>query len=195
MLGACLLLGVGISACDDDIIPPSSPALEAFSVVIVANAASTAAVVDQVFEFASGAALAPGLAGVPTTVTFTSGDAFSIGAGGNTATGAMSFGSCVFTVEASSILPELPVSTVVIVDPCSLTVASTGTITTGDSGEGTVTLRLSDDVSSSNDASIGVTIVGDDITVTVDDNTMLTGTVDGPLTGGTGGTGGTGTTG
>ncbi|TWO72314.1 hypothetical protein FN976_06315 [Caenimonas sedimenti] len=50
---------------------------------------------------------------------------FNLDANGGTASGTMSFGSCVFTVSTSTI-PSLPAGTVVRVDPCTINVDTSG---------------------------------------------------------------------
>jgi hypothetical protein len=67
----------------------------------------------------------------PTTVSFTSSSAtpsFAITNGGKTATGTTTFGSCIFTVTASTFPPESPLAAgkVVKVNPCSLTASTSG---------------------------------------------------------------------
>lgn len=56
--------------------------------------------------------------------------AFAITNGGGTATGAVTFGSCIFTVKTSNI-PTLPVGTVMKIDPCTLTVNTSGLTANG----------------------------------------------------------------
>lgn len=67
----------------------------------------------------------------PTTVSFTSSSAtpaFAITSGGATATGTTTFGSCIFTVTASTFGPTSPLALgkVVRVNPCSLTASTSG---------------------------------------------------------------------
>lgn len=72
----------------------------------------------------------------PTTVSFTSSGAtpaFAITNGGATASGTTSFGSCIFTVTASTFGPTSPLALgkVVRVNPCSLTASTSGAISDG----------------------------------------------------------------
>jgi hypothetical protein len=55
---------------------------------------------------------------------------FSIGNGGGSATGSMSFGSCIFEVAASN-LPGVPAGTRLTVNPCLVNIATGGLRATG----------------------------------------------------------------
>ena len=74
-------------------------------------------------------------------------------------------------------------------DPCSITYATTATIQSGGTGSGTVTMRLGNNASADVLATYGVTISGNNITITRNGVTVVTGTIGGGFTGGTGGTG------
>jgi hypothetical protein len=104
--------------------------------VAMAVNASTGAVITQTFNgdplvFAAGINAGgmniPGPATLTITDTGGNTQSFSIsGAGGVTATGAMSYGSCKFTITASSI-PGLVVGTTYTIATCNLEVTSSGT--------------------------------------------------------------------
>ena len=109
------------------------------------GAAATAAVSGQTFAFASGVAALGTTAS--TTVALTSGAAgapakFDIASGTGKATGALTYGSCIFTVAAGSTIPSLPAGTVVTVNPCTLGVATTGLAANDVPQNGSATLTL-----------------------------------------------------
>ena len=93
------------------------------------TASVAAAVVNQPFTFAGGV---PDFGTTtPTTLAFTSATAtpaFAIKAGGLTASGRTTFGSCIFTITASTFPAgsKLAVGEEVRVNPCSLNVATSG---------------------------------------------------------------------
>lgn len=99
---------------------PSNPVASNLSVPL--TAANAAAVSGKAFSF-PGAVPALGTTAA-TTVTIT-GSTFSIGSGGGTATGNMTYASCIFTVLTSSI-PTIAVGQVITVNPCTLNVATQG---------------------------------------------------------------------
>jgi hypothetical protein len=104
--------------------------------VAMAVNATTGAVITQTFNgdplvFASGINAGgmsiPGPATLTITDTGGSTQSFSIsGAGGVTATGAMSYGSCKFTITASTI-PGVVVGTTYTITTCNLEVTASGT--------------------------------------------------------------------
>lgn len=105
---------------------------------MAALAPATAGATPTVATFANGFSGTDGTAGATpvaltgaTTVAFTSSSAtpaFAITNGGNTATGNTTFGSCIFTVTASTFPPESPLAMgkVVKVNPCSMTASTNG---------------------------------------------------------------------
>lgn len=95
----------------------------------------------QSYTFPNGASINPALTGQATTLTFnsvsgTSGN-FSLGAGGNTATGNITIGSCIFTVTNSSI-PGLAVGTVITFNPCNLRISFSDIVVGGSEQVGDV---------------------------------------------------------
>jgi hypothetical protein len=90
------------------------------------TSASVAAVAGQGFTFQNGVTNF-GTAS-PTTVTLNSASSFSVASAEGTASGNLAFGSCIFTVTASTfpVGSRLALGQVVTVHPCSITVATAG---------------------------------------------------------------------
>ena len=154
-----------------------SPLTSTTNIAAPVVASTTAAVVNTPFAFPSGV---PSLGTTSaTTVAFTStGDtpAFSIGSGGAVATGATRFGSCIFTVTASTFPPGFPLSTgqVVTVQPCSLNVVTAGGLANGSSALRNVSLVLGTTLSTSTPLSV---IIAPDGKVTINNIVVGTATV------------------
>ena len=127
------------------------------------GAAATAAVSGQTFAFPSGAAVLGTTAS--TTVKLTSGATgspaqFEIASGAGKATGALTYGSCIFTVAAGSTIPSLPAGTVVTVNPCTLGVATAGLIANSVPQNGAATLTLGTVSSNSFPLIVSITAAG-----------------------------------
>ncbi|WP_298933759.1 hypothetical protein [uncultured Ramlibacter sp.] len=110
---------------------------------VAVNPAVADAVANVPFSFESGV---PdfGTTG-PTTLTFRAGSAFTIGAAGGAATGATTFGSCIFTFGASSFTEPgspLTVGSSVRINPCSITIETVGTAANNVAVPAAVRLRL-----------------------------------------------------
>ena len=123
------------------------------------GAALINAVTGKTFSFPSSTGVtALGTTG-PTTVSF-AGQSFSIAqTGSGTASGTMTYGSCIFTVTSST-LPALPVGTVKTVNPCSLDVNTAGQ-GTGSSQQRPVTLILGTITSDPTTVAVLVTAQGE----------------------------------
>lgn len=124
----------------------------------------TSAVVQTPFTFPSGVASFGTSA--PTTVTFTSTaatPAFTVTSGSNTASGTTTFGSCIFTVTASTFPADSPLATgkVITVNPCTLTVDTSGTAADGTPDTVAGTLVLGTIASDGANVSIAVSPSGD----------------------------------
>ena len=109
---------------------PVSTTIATSNVTADVTAINNAAVVNQPFTFAAGLPVELGTT-TATDVAFTSTDAsptFAISAGGATATGTTTFGSCIFTITASTfpVGSKLAVGQSVRVNPCQLKVATSG---------------------------------------------------------------------
>lgn len=103
------------------------------------------AVASQPFAFANGVPDFGTTA--PTTVTLAGTSAaptFAIASGGSTASGALSIGSCIFTVTSSTFPSTSPLrqGAVITVNPCTLKVATLGAIANGGTVDRNVTLVL-----------------------------------------------------
>lgn len=112
---------------------------------VATSATIAGAVANTPFSFDTGVA-ALGTTGA-TTVQFTSATAtpaFNIASGGNTATGNTTFGSCIFAVTSSSFPAghSLAVGQTVTVNPCSLSVRTTGAVANGQATSRSVALLL-----------------------------------------------------
>lgn len=83
----------------------------------------------------------------PTTLVFSGTSAtpdFSISSDGNTATGTTTFGSCHFTIQHSAFPKRSPLAEgqVIVIDPCTLAVKTSGAPANGTAGTRSVTLTL-----------------------------------------------------
>jgi hypothetical protein len=175
-------------AAADTVVPLTSATVA--SLVPAAGAPPIVATFNSGF---SGTNTKPGAGGAPvdlkgvTTLTFTApatGTApppFTITNGGGTAHGTTTFGSCIFTVTDSTVT-DLPVGTVLTVNPCTLTVPTNGDPANGIPTTQNSTLLLGSTTSSS--IPLAVTI---DSSGTVTIGSTPAGTV--PTTVLTGGTG------
>jgi hypothetical protein len=132
-----------LSACggggDDGVLVASA------DVSVPVNATATGAVVNTPFTYPSGVSELGTSAA--TTVTFTNTattPAFSISSGGSTATGVTTFGSCIFTVSASTFPASHPLAAgkTVTVNPCNLNVAVKGVVANGVATTRSVALLL-----------------------------------------------------
>lgn len=130
---------------------------------VPANATVVAAVAGTSFAFPSGVA-ALGTTG-ETTVAFSGTAAapgFGVSSGGNTASGTASFGSCIFVVTSSSFPPGHALSRgqTVTVNPCSLSVNTTGAVANGTQVSRNVALVLGASASANSPVTVGVTASG-----------------------------------
>ncbi|MBC5765342.1 hypothetical protein [Ramlibacter albus] len=132
----------------------------ASNTTLATNSTVAAAVVATPFSFPSGV---PALGTTAaTTVTFTStstAPAFNISeAGGRTATGTTSFGSCIFAVTASTFPAGHPLALgqTVTVNPCNLSVGTTGAVANGVATSRSIALLLGAAASSGQSATVNV---------------------------------------
>lgn len=158
---AAIFGAVVVAACGGG---GGDPILVASADTTLATSASTAAaVVNTPFSFDSGVA-ALGTTGA-TTLQFTSTattPAFNIASGGNTATGATTFGSCIFAVSSSSFPAghSLAAGQTVTVNPCSLSVKTTGAVANGQATSRSVALLLGAAASAGATVTVAVTAGG-----------------------------------
>lgn len=172
---AALVAGCGGGSGD-------SPKLVTADATVAVNSTTSAALTQTAFTFPSGV---PELGTTAdTSLTFTSSSAtpaFAIKSGGNTATGTTTFGSCHFTVTASTFPADHPlaVGKTVVVDPCSAKVDSSGVAANGVAVTRSASLLLGKAASSGTSITISVNPGG---TLTL--NGVSAGTVTlAPLTG------------
>ena len=155
-------------------------AFVARSTAVTVNAttgtAASQALVGQPIVFSSGV---PDLGTTAaTTVTFTSSaasatPAFSIASGGASATGDLTFGSCIFTVKSSTFPAgsKLAVGAKITVSPCAVTLATGGVAATGAAAAVNTTLTLNGVTSAPYPVTVAITPTG---TVQVNGTTVTT---------------------
>jgi hypothetical protein len=189
-----LTLAATLAACgggDDDATPAATIAVAAIAAVTLDSTTATTATaaltaVSTGFSFPAGVPAFGTTAA--TTVKFTAPPAgattpdFSIAAGTGTATGKLSFGSCIFNIEASTI-PGIVAPTTITVTPCAFD-ADTGGETVIEGGTTTFTtsstlLLGTGTTSAPATVTVTVTNVNGVNTVTVNGGTLgtVTGTV------------------
>lgn len=178
VLGGTMLL----AACGggDSATAPAAPVASANTSVAVnptTGAAVVAAVLGETFGFTSGV---PTLGTSSATSLTLSGSAaapsFDMSSGSDTASGTMTFGSCIFTVVTSTfpIGHPMTVGNQVTVDPCTLAVATSGVTANGGSVVATMSLVLDTTTSSNIAATVSVSSTG---VVSVGGSTIGTTTV------------------
>jgi hypothetical protein len=147
------------------------------------TASTVAAVTGKSFSFNSGVS-ALGTTS-PTTVSVDSASTFSVTSAQGNASGNLSFGSCIFTVTASTFPAGSPLATgkVLEVQPCALEIPTAGIVTSAPATVLSVTFNLGGALSAAQSFTIDVL---DNGTVTVNGTTVGTVTVT-PSTGATGG--------
>jgi hypothetical protein len=167
---AALLAACGGGGGDDTV------AVATTNLNVAATPQTASAVANIPFSFAGGVPSFGTTA--TTTLAFTSSGAtpaFRVDAGGNVATGVTTFGSCIFTVGASTFTPPSPLVTgaVIRIDPCGVQVQTSG------KAEGTasgvpVTLTLGSQASLPASATVTIAANG---TVSIGTSTLGTVTV------------------
>lgn len=130
--GAVALVGCGGSPAPQVAAANTTATIKADTPAAAAAAAAiVSTVVDKAFTFSTAV---PALGTTAATTVTLSGSATAptatIASAGKTATGVMTYGSCIFTILVSNI-PELPVGTVRIVNPCSIQLQTLGAAANG----------------------------------------------------------------
>jgi hypothetical protein len=153
---AALLAGCG--GGDGD-----TPQLVSKDATVAVNASTSAAFTQKAFNFSSGVAEMGTTA--PTTVTFTSNSttpAFAIASGGNTATGTTTFGSCHFHVTDSTFPADSPLAAgkTVVVDPCGVTLDTSGVAANGVTATVSASLVLGTAASTNTSVTVNVDTSG-----------------------------------
>jgi hypothetical protein len=149
---------------------------------LAANATTAAAVKDTPFVFSAVPALGTT---ATTTVAFTSTattPAFSIASGGSTATGTTTFGSCIFAITQSTFPAghALAQGQTVTVNPCNMSVNTTGAVANGVAQSRSIALLLGAASSNNAQATVGVNAGGQ---MTLNGNSVGTVTLT-PVSGG-----------
>ncbi len=169
VVGAVACAGLLAVACKKD---PTAPVLVvAEDVTLGVNPNLAAAVSGTTFNFPDGAgAIAPALTGqslaltmatagseVTTTMAFTSGTSTT-----GTVTATTTFGSCIFNIKASTFPAghSLAVGQTVTVNPCSLSVRTTGAVANGQAVSRSVALLLGAAASAGATVTVAVTAGG-----------------------------------
>ena len=149
-LAAGAVLVAVLAACGGgDANPPVSVQVAATNTTVAINpstgAAAVGAVLDKTFAFTA----VPVFGTTTATSVKLSGTGaaptFAIESGGRTATGNLTFGSCIFTITTSAFVAPSPlaVGQRLTVNPCALTAATSGVVANGSPTERAVTLDLS----------------------------------------------------
>ena len=155
-------LALGLVACGGG-GSDAAPQVAGSDVKVNANAATTAAVANKNFAF-SGGIPALGTAGVATELSFTSGNTFALSAGGKTASGGTTYGSCIFTVTSTTFEAPHPMSVIgtpVRIDPCQIEINSRGIAANGGTATATAQLVLGTLASSEVSTAIRITESGE----------------------------------
>lgn len=170
-VAAVLAVGVVSSACKDDSTAPKVM-VAATDAVLTVNATVTSALVGTTFNFAGGAgALAPAVAnqnlalsfgGTATAPTANMVITSPTGAPVGTIGANVSFGSCIFAVTSSSFPAghSLAVGQTVTVNPCTLSVRTTGAVANGVATPRNVALLLGAAASANSSVTVAVTPSG-----------------------------------
>ena len=166
--------GLLLSACgggDDGPGAQVSTSVTTATINAATGAATVGSVAGKPFTFASGVA-ALGTTGA-TSLTFQSGSAtpgFSISSSGGTATGATRFGSCIFTVAASTYPAghALATGNTITINPCALSIDTVGAAADGTSAARNASLVLGTTPSSPTPVAV---------TISPDGNVAIGGTV------------------
>jgi hypothetical protein len=173
---AALTASAFLAACGGSDSPP--PVTVASQDLTVATTASTVkSVSGSTFTFPAGVSSFGTTATTTLKVTApaTGTPTFNIASGGGIATGNMGFGSCIFTITASTI-PSLPVGTVVTVDPCTIGV-DTGGDPVGASGVQPVDITLGNTTSTPVSLTVAISATGAVTIVSADGQTVPSGSV------------------
>lgn len=138
VIGLCTMSACNFGSGDETF------AVQPIDIAVIVDESNVAALEGLTFTFSSGEAIHPGLEGDETTVTFTSESSIEIASGGNTATGELTFGSCIINIETSTFPPgEGPqVGDEIVIEPCAINIMTEETTDTGIAQSGTVTLIL-----------------------------------------------------
>ncbi len=159
LLASALALAAVLSACGGG--GSSSPPVQVVTTnaTLAANPTSVPALANTPLGFTNGVPAFGTTA--ETTLLFTStstSPGFSIASGGATATGATTFGSCIFTVGASTFPASSPLGMgrTVTVNPCSIAANTAGSPANGAPALRNITLQLG--AVSSRAASITITV-------------------------------------
>lgn len=121
------------------------------NVVAPATAATAAAIVGQTFSFPAGVTELGTTAATTLAVSGTaSAQSATIVSAGQTATGPMTYGSCILTITSSSFAASsaLGLGKTLIINPCNINVATAGATANGAASSRNVTLALGTSTSS-----------------------------------------------
>jgi hypothetical protein len=121
------------------------------NVVAPATAATAAAIVGQTFSFPAGVTELGTTAATTLAVSGTaSAQSATIASAGQTATGPMTYGSCVLTITTSTFPASSPLGLgkTLIINPCNITVATAGATANGGSSNRNASLVLGTSTSS-----------------------------------------------
>lgn len=140
------------------------PMVASTDLTAAVNSGTVAAIAGEQFTFTNGVT---DFGTASSTAVTLNASTFNIAATEGTASGNLTFGSCIFTVTASTFTAPslLDVGDVVEVTPCNLTVATEGLSATENAVARAVSFVLGGDASASKDLSVDISADGE---VTVD---------------------------
>jgi hypothetical protein len=155
---AAMVSSVALVACGGSDDEP--PKVVATDTNVAVNPTVAAAVVSKPFVFTGGVPEL-GTTGSATTLSITStatAPSFAINAANQQATGTMTFGSCIFTITASTFQPTHPlgVGKTITVNPCNIRVATAGLREDSPALERAVALQLGAALSTNTSVTVDV---------------------------------------
>ncbi len=157
------VLAVALAGCGGGGDSPAPLLVAAGNATVPANGTVTAALAGTSFAFPAGV---PGLGTTGSTTLAFSGTAaapgFAIASGGNTATGATRFASCIFAVSGSTFPAGHPLANgqTVTVNPCVININTTGVVANGQPVSRAVGLVLGSALSAGAMIEVGVSATG-----------------------------------
>lgn len=172
LVGAAALLLVS-TACEKEATAPQKVA--ASNVTAPVSAANVAAVSGKTFAFTNGAALGNAYNNKPVSITLNatgSSTTAAIVSTTGTVSANVTFGSCTFTVTASTD-PAVPVGTIITVATCNLTVNTAGVPATGQTTQANATFTIGNTTSAPAPVTVTVATNGT-VTVTTPSGTPVT---------------------
>lgn len=121
----------GLVACGGDPAPKATIAGASAGLNSAITSSNAGAVSGTTFNYPSAPAALPGTTGATNvTITDATTDTFVVASSAGTYSGTVSYGSCIFTVNASTVV-AVPVGTVININPCNVTAGTNGVAANG----------------------------------------------------------------